>query len=214
MKCGNENPKCQNCEANNKECIYIEVVKKPRSVNSILQEYASGSSPLSQRPSNARIDHLEKENRGLQEALRLSLERDNEPKSQEKISAEATPPNGAHKSQIGLETRPKSQLRVSEKQAHSCECPNAVGERFRNVSSLPSSSVNKESRYHGPTSAMFDEKSTERGTQRKAVKPQVSEEWVKCLLMTEATKQRTSKVLSTRKISTRDDRFVRRVDEG
>lgn len=214
MKCGNENPKCQNCEANNKECIYIEVVKKPRSVNSILQEYASGSSPLSQRPSNARIDHLEKENRVLQEALRLSLERDKEPKSQEQINAEAPPPNGAHKSQIGLEARPKSQLRVSEKQAHSREFSNGARERLRNVSSLPSSSVNKESRYHGPTSAMFDEKSTERGTQRKAVKLQVSEEWVKSLLMAEATKQRTSETPSTRTISTGHDSFCRKFDEG
>jgi hypothetical protein len=116
-----------------------------------------------------------------------------EPKSQEKIDKEATPPNGSDKYQIGLEMRPNSQLRDYEKQAHLRECPDTARERFTNISFLPRSfSVDRESRYHGPTSAMFDEKSPGRRTQRRGTtEPRTSEEWVKSRLMAEATKQRT-----------------------
>ncbi|KAK9257727.1 fungal-specific transcription factor domain-containing protein [Lipomyces tetrasporus] len=173
MKCDNQKPKCQNCEVYNKDCVYVERAKKPR-------------------PSNALIDHLEKENRRLQEVLRQSLDRNNEPNSQERTHNEPTPPNGSNTSHLGLETHPKLQIRASEKPAHLLECSDTIRQRFRNVSCFPSSpSVDKESRYHGPTSAMFDEKSTERGIQRKGTTDaQVSEEWVKSRLMAEASKQR------------------------
>ncbi|KAK9319952.1 fungal-specific transcription factor domain-containing protein [Lipomyces orientalis] len=170
MKCDNQKPNCQNCEAYNKDCVYVERAKKPR-------------------PSNALIDHLEKENRRLQEVLRQSLDRNNESKSQEWTHVEPIPPNAPNTSHIGLETHLKPQIRVSEKSPQVLECSDTIRQRFRNVSCFPS--VDKESRYHGPTSAMFDEKSTERGIQRKgATDAQVSEECVKSRLMAEATKQR------------------------
>ncbi|KAK9482642.1 nitrogen assimilation transcription factor nirA [Lipomyces starkeyi] len=57
--------------SHNKDCVYVERSKKPR-------------------PSNALIDHLEKENRRLQVVLRQSLDRNNEPKSQERTHDEPT----------------------------------------------------------------------------------------------------------------------------
>ncbi|KAK9311770.1 hypothetical protein V1524DRAFT_441334 [Lipomyces starkeyi] len=149
MKCDNQKPKCQNCEAYNKDCVYVGRAKKPR-------------------PSNALIDHLEKENRRLQEVLRQSLDRNTEPNSQERTHNEPTPPNGSNTSHLGLETHPKSQIPASEKPAHLLECSDTIRQRLRYVSCFPSSpSVDKESRYHGPTSDMFDEKSTERRIERK-----------------------------------------------
>ncbi|KAK9327561.1 hypothetical protein V1520DRAFT_348506 [Lipomyces starkeyi] len=161
-KCDNQKPKCQNCEAYNNDCVYVERAKKPM-------------------PSNALIDHLEKESRRLQEVLRQSLDRNSQPNFQERTHIEPTPPNGCNTSHLGLETHRKSQIRASEKPAHLLECSDTIRLRFRNVSCFPSSpSVDKESRYHGPTIAMFDEKSTERGIERKGTTDaQVSEEWSK-----------------------------------
>ena len=53
LKCGNELPRCNNCNTYGRDCVYHEGPKKPR-------------------PSNDRIERLEEENRSLQAQLQLA----------------------------------------------------------------------------------------------------------------------------------------------
>lgn len=156
------------------------------------------SSSLSQRPSNARIDHLEQENRRLQDALRLSLERDAESKSQEEYVTETTPPNTVDKSQAGGLTNPRSQFRDSRKQTHPRDRSDTATELLRSAPFLPTTSTtDKEPRYHGPTSALFDEKPSDRGISRRGDTDTVASEGLaRSRLMAEAARQRAFEVSS------------------
>jgi hypothetical protein len=142
---------------------------------------------------------LEKENRRLQDVLRLSLARDTESGSQEKDDNETTPPNNtvAKSQPIGV-TSPKSQFQDSGKQTQLRERLDTTRKLLRNAPFLPTSSaVDKEPRYHGPTSSMFDEEPPDRGiSRRRATDPVASEGLAKSRLMAAAAKQRAYEVSS------------------
>lgn len=175
MKCDNEKPLCRNCKEHGKDCAYAELIKKPR-------------------PSIARITRLEQENQQLRERF-ARLEEQN--KSADEPSN--TP------SSIGVA---ESLFRPATGEERNANCEARSCSRPFNISGRPPSpsltshsnktsvarwacSPDKESWYHGPTSALFDEKSTETRSNSKSKSTEKAQDvWIERQLVAESASQR------------------------
>jgi hypothetical protein len=139
---------------------------------------------------------------------------DTESGSQEKNVNQTTPPNNTvDKSQPVGVTSPKSQFQDSGKQTDLCERSETTRKLLRNAPFLPTSSAgDKEPRYHGPTSSLFDEEPPDRGIlRRRTTDPVASESFARSRLMAVAAKQRAFEVSSVLIIPIARDKFVSRV---
>ena len=151
MKCNNERSECRNCKEQSRHCVYAELVKKPR-------------------PSTARIVQLEQENQQLQDSL-------------ESLKDQIEKSNNASVFTSTIKSSDAS-LETATAQWVSLPCGAFSGPSQRaEVQQIPtpgdtlplchttieprkfSLDQDNESGYHGPTSAAFDEKSTESGSQ-------------------------------------------------
>ncbi|CZR54255.1 related to pathway-specific regulatory protein nit-4 [Phialocephala subalpina] len=171
MKCDSERP-CRHCKEHGKTCVYAELAKKPR-------------------PSTSRINQLEQENQRLQETLsnlRAEIETTNNSNEVPSNARLNTLQCGAISSQPSNTSRP-------------CRRPSTHSERpqILTPASLSSDtktvqrtfSPDKESIYHGPTSTVFDEKTTEIGNRPDTANiAKVPEMWVKSQLVAESARQR------------------------
>ncbi|KAK9481920.1 fungal-specific transcription factor domain-containing protein [Lipomyces starkeyi] len=174
MKCNNERPTCQNCRDNERECIYAELAKRPR-------------------PSHARISRLEEENRRLQESLsslREQLKRDQTNHNDTSITTSAELQSAAPTIHVdnNIIFQPCRRPSPSVERAH------RSAQTSRSNQSPVAKRVfapDKESCYHGPTSAVYDEHPTDLGPRRNvSTTPKVSQIWVKRQLVAESAKQR------------------------
>ena len=176
MKCNNERPECQNCNEHGRHCVYAELAKKPR-------------------PSTARIVQLEQENQQLRESL-------------ESLKDQIKRPNNAS----GAATTIKSSdalLEAATAQWGSLPCGAFSGPSQRaEVQQIPTPAdtshssdttieprvfypdQDKDSGYHGPTSAAFDEKSAESRSRHDTDAAKVPDVWIKRQLVAESTNQR------------------------
>ncbi|KUJ11238.1 uncharacterized protein LY89DRAFT_594836 [Mollisia scopiformis] len=173
MRCNNEKPTCRNCKEHGRDCIYYELEKKPR-------------------PSVARISQLEHENRELQnEVLTLRQRLRNTHDSSTTCSV-----SGNHQSPIlalgnGSSEGPSMTCRRSLALLNRPRDHNPVRASRVCSTSERAFSPDKDSCYHGPTSAVFDEKSTEAAIrQGSATVTKVSDLWIKRQLVAESANQR------------------------
>ena len=113
------------------------------------------------------------------------------------------------KSQAGGLTSPRSQFRDSRTQTHPRYHSDTATELLRSAPFLPTTSAtDREPRYHGPTSALFDEKPSDRGISRRGdTDTLASEGLVKNRLMAEAARQRAFEVSSVLTIPIEHDKI-------
>jgi hypothetical protein len=188
IKCDNTKPRCRNCEIHDKSCSYVRRLEKPRFVD--LHLHSSLSRPRDimltsvDRPSNARIIRLEEENRRLQESLsRLGMLISSEGKDT------ATTPSS---SPLTVATRGPSNTPA----VIAADLPETSKSLTSSSPAPPVSfSADRESRYHGPTSALFDETSSNPETRlNPTAVPNVPEAWIQNKLLGQTARQRMSRV--------------------
>ncbi|KAH8805191.1 fungal-specific transcription factor domain-containing protein [Xylogone sp. PMI_703] len=176
MKCNNAKPRCQNCQDHQKECIYAELEKRPR-------------------PSYARITDLEEENRLLRASLASLREQHTTQQIQHNNDA-STAISNERALQSPRSTRHADNTVI----LHSNRRSSSPIEEGRKSTPLPQTNhsppsrrlfiPDKETCYHGPTSAIYDEHPTAPGPRQNPFSNKLPESWAKTQLIAESAKQR------------------------
>ncbi|KAF5860037.1 hypothetical protein ETB97_002123 [Aspergillus alliaceus] len=152
LKCSNDRPTCQQCQARGRDCTYVETLKLPR-------------------PSKARISRLEEENRRLKDSLakfeqQLRSQRvDEAPETQQPMVSVSL----SHQLVSGStpESCDGSRRRKESVAPHNLNNPP--------LDSQPASQVDTVAQSHGPTSAVTDEITSNLGMMARGLPHHVEE---------------------------------------